>query len=471
MKPVDHRPSLDEAVERALAWLDGYEARPVGPPVDATTLLAASPIDDLPAAGIDPAAAVAELGAWLDPGLSALGSGRYLALVNGGTLPAALAADWLVSAWDQHAAFAQHGPAPIAAEHVAGRWLLDLLDLPRAAAVGFPTGAQGANTIGLLAARHHVASAHGVDIERVGVAGAPPITVIGSVEQHSSIGRSVRVIGLGLDAITAVPGDTDGAMDAAAARQAILAADGPVIVCAQAGNVNAGAFDPLAAIADAVDERRARRDDVWLHVDGAFGLWARASRRHRPLAAGAERADSWACDAHKWLNTPYDCGISIVRDPSVLARAVGVRAAYLPAEGAVADASDRVLEFSRRARGVPVWAALRSLGRDGVERLVDDACDAAEALADAVGAIDGIAVRGRQINQVVVEAVDTDGAPDAERTHALLDAVVADGRCYPSTTVWQGRPGIRLSVSNWRTDTDDVAVVAAAFAQARASLS
>ena len=232
--------------------------------------------------------------------------------------------------------------------------------------------------------------------------------------------------------------------------------------------MNAGAFDPLAAIADAVAERRARLDDVWLHVDGAFGLWVRASPRRRHLADGAERADSWSSDAHKWLNTPYDCGIAIVRDPAVLARAVGVRAAYLPAEGEVADPTDRVMEFSRRARGVPVWAALRSLGRSGVAALIDDACDRAADLATAVGAIDGIAVRGQQINQVVVEAVDVDGTPDPDRTAALLAAVVADGRCYPSTTIWQGRPGIRLSVSNWRTDSDDVEIIVAAFADALA---
>lgn len=466
MKPADFRPVLDEAIARSMSWLDRADERPVGPPVDAATLLAATPVEQLPVDGIEPAEAVAELATWLDPGLSALGSGRYLALVNGGSLPAALGADWLVSAWDQHAAFAQHGPAPIAAEHVAGRWLLDLLDLPSDAAVGFPTGAQGANTIGLLAARHHVAAAHGVDIERAGVSGAPPISVIGSAEQHSSIARSVRVIGLGTDAIVAVDADRDGAMRADAAREAILDNDGPVIVCAQAGNVNAGAFDPIGTIADAVAERRARRDDIWMHIDGAFGLWVRASARHRRFAAGADRADSWACDAHKWLNTPYDCGISIVAHPDVLARAVGVRAAYLPPEGDVADASDRVLEFSRRARGVPVWAALRSLGRAGVEALVDDACDRAADLADAVGALEGIVVRGQHINQVVLEVVGADATPDPERTAAVLDTVIADGRCYPSATVWQGRPGIRLSVSNWRTDVDDVDVVAAAFAAA-----
>ena len=466
MKRAEYGPALDEAVRRSVAWLATADDRPVGPPVDAAALLRSSPIDRLPDDGVAPEAAIGELAGWLEPGLSAIGSGRYLALVNGGTLPAALGADWLVSAWDQHAAFAEHGPAPTAAEHVAGQWLLDLLDLPRTASVGFPTGAQGANTIGLLAARHHVASAHGIDVERAGVAALPPITVVGSAEQHSSIARSVRVIGLGTDAITTVESDHDGAMRPAEARRAILGVDGPVIVCAQAGNVNAGAFDPLSEIADAVAERRARLDDVWLHVDGAFGLWVRASPRRRHLAHGADRADSWACDAHKWLNTPYDCGISIVADRTVLARAVGVRAAYLPDEGEIADASDRVMEFSRRARGVPVWAALRSLGRSGVSALIDDACDRAADLAHALDAIDGVDVRGHEINQVVIEVVDGDGVPDPERTKAVLAAVVADGRCYPSATVWQGRPGIRLSVSNWRTDIDDVAAVVAAFVAA-----
>ncbi|MEM8705984.1 MAG: pyridoxal-dependent decarboxylase [Actinomycetota bacterium] len=466
MKSADHGPALERAASLAAAWLATLDDRPVRPPVDASALLAADPVGELPDDGIAPDAAIDELATWLEPGLSALGSGRYLALVNGGTLPAGLAADWLVSAWDQHAAFAQHGPAPVAAEHVAGRWILDLLDLPRGAAVGFPTGAQGANTIGFLAARHHVLAAHGVDVEASGLAGAPPIAVIGSVEQHSSIARSARLIGLGRDAIVGVAVDESGAMDADAAHAAIVSHDGPLIVNAQAGNVNAGAFDPLAAIADAVAERRARRDDVWLHVDGAFGLWVRASPSRRHAAAGAEAADSWACDAHKWLNTPYDCGISIVADPGVLARAVGVRAAYLPPAGEVGDPTDRVLEFSRRARGVPVWAVLRSLGRHGVAQLVDDACDRAADLAGALDAIAGLAVRGQRINQVVVEVVAPDGTPDAERTEAVLAAVIADGRCYPSGTVWQGRPGIRLSVSNWRTDAVDVAVISDAFTAA-----
>jgi glutamate/tyrosine decarboxylase-like PLP-dependent enzyme len=466
VKPVDHRPSLDRAAALAFDWLESLDDRPVGPPVDAATLLARAPVTDLPDEGVAPDVAVEELATWLEPGLSALGSGRYLALVNGGTLPAGLGADWLVSAWDQHAAFAEHGPAPVAAEQVAGRWILDVLDLPRDAAVGFPTGAQAANTIGLLAARHHVLAAHGIDVERTGLGGAPPIALIGSAEQHSSVARSARVIGLGSDAIVPVPSDSSGAMDPDAARAAILGHAGPLIVNAQAGNVNAGAFDPIDAIADAVAERRSKRDDIWLHVDGAFGLWVRASSRRAALAAGAERADSWACDAHKWLNTPYDCGISIVADRTVLAAAVGVRAAYLPPVGEVDDPTDRVLEFSRRARGVPVWAALRSLGRSGVERLVDGACDAAEALAAAIESIDGLQVRGQGINQVVVEAVDAAGASDPARTSAVLAAVVADGRCYPSGTVWQGRPGIRLSVSNWRTDLDDVVEIAAAFADA-----
>ena len=217
---------------------------------------------------------------------------------------------------------AEHGPAPVAAEQVAGRWILDVLDLPRDAAVGFPTGAQAANTIGLLAARHHVLAAHGINVERTGLGGAPPVALIGSAEQHSSVARSARVIGLGSDAIVPVPSDSSGAMDPDAARAAILGHAGPLIVNAQAGNVNAGAFDPIDAIADAVAERRSKRDDIWLHVDGAFGLWVRASSRRAALAAGAERADSWACDAHKWLNTPYDCGISIVADRAVLAAAL-----------------------------------------------------------------------------------------------------------------------------------------------------
>ena len=289
--------------------------------------------------------------------------------------------------------------------------------------------------------------------------------MIAGSELHSSIGRSVRAIGLGRDAITTVETDDGGAVRADAARDAIVGADGPVIVCAQAGNVNAGGFDPLDALADAVDERRARRDDVWLHVDGAFGLWVRASGRRRHLAAGAERADSWACDAHKWLNTPYDCGISIVANAQTLARAVGVRAAYLPEEGEVADASDRVLEFSRRAR---VCRSGRRCGRSGGTESNNWSTVPVMRRSDCCGGrcLDGVQVHGQAINQVVVEIADADGRPDSERTSAVLGAVVADGRCYPSATVWQGRPGIRLSVSNWRTDLDDARVVADAFQDA-----
>jgi len=466
MKAVDYDTTLAAAARRSREWLSSYEQRPVGPPVDAETLWSRRPSTEVPEQGLPAESVVDELGNWIEPGLSALGSGRYLALVTGGVLPAALAADWLVSAWDQNTTFAQHAPATVVVEHLAGRWILDLLGLPPDAAVGFPTGAQTANTICLAAARNAVLSAHGVEVEQEGIAAGPPITVIGSAEQHVSIDRSVRLLGLGTNAVRLVPTGHDGSMDPEACRQALNEVTGPVIVCSQAGNVNGGAIDPMLDIGAAVAERRTREPDIWWHVDGAFGLWVRAGRRARHLLDGVEQADSWTTDAHKWLNTPYDCGIAIVGQRERLARAVGVRASYLPAEGQIGDPIDTVTEFSRRARGVPVWAALRSLGRAGVAALVDDACQRAEELAKALGAVEGLAVRGQQINQLVVEAVDGSGQPDEVGTRELLSWVVADGRCYPSATVWQGRASIRLSVSNWRTDAADVAVVHDVFSDA-----
>jgi glutamate/tyrosine decarboxylase-like PLP-dependent enzyme len=470
MKTVDYQPALAAAVQRSQDWLSGYEQRPVGPPVDASTLLERAPLLALPNEGLAAEEVIGELVDWIEPGLSALGSGRYLAMVTGGVLPSALAADWLVSAWDQNTTFAQHAPAPVVAEHLAGRWIVDLLGLPEASAVGFPTGAQAANTVCLMAARNAVLETHGVDVERQGVGSGPAITVIGNAEQHVSIDRSVRLLGLGTEALRLVPADSTGAMDPTAFGQGMADIDGPVIVCAQAGNVNGGAFDPLAEIAALVAERRAVTNDIWLHVDGAFGLWVLAGKRYRHLAEGAALADSWTCDAHKWLNTPYDCGIAIVADRQRLARAVGVRAGYLPDQAAVGDPVDTVTEFSRRARGVPVWAALRSLGRDGVAELVDGACDRAAELAAAIGSVAGLVVRAQQINQVVVEALDERNQPDEQRTRALLAGVIADGRCYPSVTMWKGRVGIRLSVSNWRTDGEDVQIVADAFRAVNATL-
>jgi glutamate/tyrosine decarboxylase-like PLP-dependent enzyme len=467
MLDADFNPALDAANELARAWLAGTDDRPVTPPADAAAVLASLPAD-LPATGLEPAAVLRELAACAEPGLAGTGSGRYLALVTGGVLPSALGADWLVSAWDQNASFGELYPAAVAIEHAAGRWILDLLDLPAEAAVGFTTGAQGANTATLLAARNAVLAAHHYDVEARGLQGAPRVNVVLGDEQHSTVFRSLRFAGLGADTAIRIPTDRRGRMIPSALRAALETLDGPTIVYAQAGNVNGGGFDPIAKIADIVDERRSRRsvEDTWFHIDGAFGLWVRAGNRHRALAMGSERADSWTCDAHKWLNVPYDCGISIVRDPEVLARAIGLQAAYLPTPGGIPNPVDLVPEASRRARGIPVWAAIRALGRDGTAAMIDRSCDRATELAGRLRHIVGVRVRAAVINQIIIGCAATPTQSTDERTQAVLAAVLAEGICYPSPTIWKGDFGIRLSVSNWRTDEDDVSAIAASIERA-----
>jgi len=384
-------------------------------------------------------------------------SGAYFALVTGGTLPAALGADWLVSAWDQNAVFADLYPGVVAVELLASKWVLEALDLPSESVVGFTTGGQGANTAGLLAARHAVLAAHGHDVETLGLAGAPTVNVVVSVEQHSTVDRALRLLGLGTDCVRRVPTDGEGRMVMSAFVEELDRSDGPTIVCAQAGNVNGGGFDPLAEIAADVTRRRAVRDDIWLHIDGAFGLWVRASPSRAYLADGVEAADSWATDAHKWLNTPYDCGITIVRDRQILGRAIGYRAAYLPELGELPDPVDAVVESSRRARGITVWAALRSLGRDGLADLIDRCCDRAAQMAERLSEVDGVEVMQSEINQIVVVFSDPSPAGDHDsHNRRVLAAVQSGGVCYPTGTKWKGRSALRLSVSNWRTDEQDI---------------
>ncbi len=457
MLDADFNPALDAADELARAWLAGTGDRPVTPPADAASVLASLP-EELPASGLEPEAVLRELAACAEPGLAGTGSGRYLALVTGGVLPSALGADWLVSAWDQNASFAELYPAAVAIEHAAGRWILDLLDLPSGSAVGFTTGAQGANTATLLAARNSVLVAHGHDVEADGLQSAPWVNVVVGDEQHSTVFRSLRFAGFGADNAIRVPTDDRGRMVPSALRVALETLDGPTIVAAQAGNVNGGGFDPIAEIADIVDAHRARRrvDDTWFHIDGAFGLWVRAGHRQRSLADGCERADSWTCDAHKWLNVPYDCGISIVRDPATLARAIGLQAAYLPTQGGISNPVDLVPEASRRARGIPVWAAIRALGRDGIADMIDRACDRAAELARRLQHLVGVQVRMAEINQIIIGVEASATQSEDDRTQAVLAAVLAEGVCHPSSTVWHDRFGIRLSVSNWRTDPADV---------------
>jgi glutamate/tyrosine decarboxylase-like PLP-dependent enzyme len=459
--------ALAAAAEAATAWLESLERRSVAADRDPHALLA-SLAGPVPEVGADPAALVRELAERAEPGLTATGSGRFHGWVIGGAHPAAIAADWLVSAWDQNSAMTEPFPATTMIEQVAGGWVLELLDLPPAASVGFVTGGQVANTVCLAAARTRTLAAHGWDVEEAGLQGAPRLNVVVGEQRHDTIDASLRMLGLGGATAHVAAADGAGRMRPEALEAILAGLEGPVIVCAQAGNVNGGAVDPLAEIADVADARG--REDLWLHVDGAFGLWARAAPARRHLAAGAERADSWATDAHKWLNTPYDCGMAICADPVAHRRAMSVRAAYLPAgdDPALRDPVDVVPELSRRARGVPVWAVIRHLGRRGVAELVERCCALAEAYAERLSAAGGVELLGQELNQVVVRFLDPAGADHDGHTRRVLADVVAGGTCLPSATVWRGVAGIRISVSNWRTDEGDVdASVAALLAAHR----
>jgi glutamate/tyrosine decarboxylase-like PLP-dependent enzyme len=385
--------------------------------------------------------------------------------VVGGSLPAALAADWLAAAWDQNAGLFVLGPAAATVEDVAAGWLTELLGLPATASCGFVTGGLGANFGGLAAARNHVLARAGWDVERDGLLGAPPVEVVVGAERHVTIDVALRYLGLGSGRLRVVPADDQGRMDPAALGEVLAAVEGPTIVCAQAGNVNTGAFDPLAAICAAGHDHGA-----WVHVDGAFGLWAGASPALRHLVAGVEQADSWATDAHKWLNVPYDSGLVFVAHPQAHRAAFAKVASYLtPGQGGERDPDGFVPEGSRRARGFPVWAALRSLGRSGVAELVERCCGHARRFADALAAADGVEVLNEVVlNQVLVRFADPGGDHDG-RTREVIRRVQADGTLWLGGTIWQGMAAMRISVSNWSTTTDDVdrsvaAILAAAGA-------
>ena len=415
----------------------------------------------LPDEGSEDAAVLRELIAAAEPGIVGSQTGRYFGFVFGSALPAAVAADWVATAWDQNGFSVVTSPAAAAAEAVAADWVADLLGLPAGVSSGFVTGAQGANTTGLAAARHHVLAAAGWEVERDGLAGAPPLRIVAGGERHVTIDRSLRLLGIGTNALVAVPVDGQGRMDAAAVREELAREERPTIVCAQAGNVNTGAFDPVAELADACEPGGA-----WLHVDGAFGLWAAASPKLRHLVEGVDRADSWATDAHKWLNVPYDCGLVFCRHEEAHALSMAVAASYLQrADGR--SPSDWVPESSRRARGFAVWAAVRSLGRSGVADLVDRCCGHARAFAELLGAEPGVEI----LNDVVLNQVLVRFGDDDETTREVVRRVQADGTCWLGGTDWQGRAAMRISVSSFRTTEADVDRSAAAILEAAAAVS
>jgi glutamate/tyrosine decarboxylase-like PLP-dependent enzyme len=433
------------AAERAARFRAGLAERPVAPPVDLAALREAfgGPLPAEPTPAEDVLAALVRAA---EPGLVASAGPRYFGFVTGGALEVATAADMLAAGWDQNGFNAVMSPAAAVAEETAGGWLKDLLGIPPTASVGFVTGAQAANTVGLAAARHHVLAEAGWDVERDGLAGAPRVRVIVGEERHATVDRSVRLLGLGLAALHPVATDAAGAVDVDALAAALGEAGAPTVVCLQAGNVNTGACDDLRAGCEV-----AHRYGAWAHVDGAFGLWAAANPATRHLVDGVELADSWGCDGHKWLNVPYDSAFALVARPDVHAAALSYAAAYLVGSGAATPRlGDLTPESSRRARGFAVWAALRHLGRAGVAELVDRCCRLARRFAD------GLAAGGAEIrNDVVLNQVLV-GFGDDARTDRVIEAVQTDGTCWLGGTTWRGRRLMRVSVSNATTTESDV---------------
>jgi glutamate/tyrosine decarboxylase-like PLP-dependent enzyme len=448
-RPDDFDEPLSRAMEHARAWLRSEPDRRVGPAADIDAVLS-SLAQELPRAGTAAATVVDGLARAVEPGLMAMGSGRFFGWVIGGTLPAALAADWLVSAWDQNAALRYATPGVVAVEEIAARWILDLLGLPAGSEVGFVTGATMANFTGLAAARQHVMTRHGWDLDNKGLNGAPPLTVLVGEDRHATIDLALRYLGLGTP--TPVAADQQGRIRPDALAAALDQTPGPTIVALQAGNLHSGAFDPFAECIELAHQR-----DAWVHIDGAFGLWAAATPSLRHLMAGCAQADSWATDAHKTLNTPYDCGIAIVRHPSAVRSALGTTASYLTLDAGHSDPFQVTPEFSRRARGVPVWAALLSLGGDGVAALVDRLALRARQLADGIATIPGT----RILNDVVYTQVSVAFESD-ERTREVTRRLLADGVAWMSGSHWQGKDILRVSVSNWSTDDADVSASIAA---------
>jgi glutamate/tyrosine decarboxylase-like PLP-dependent enzyme len=454
------RDLLQRTAEIASDFLESLDERPVRPEATVDQLRAAlgGSLPEQPSDALD---VIEKLARDADPGLMATPSGRFFGFVIGGTIPAAIAADWLTSTWDQNSGLTLPMPAAGVVEEVAGAWLKELLGLPESASFGFVTGGQMAHFTCLAAARHHLLAREGWDVDREGLNGAPSIRVVAGANRHATLDRALRFLGIGTASIHEVPADEQGRMVIEALRDEVSRADGPTIVSVQAGDINTGAFDDFHAAADT-----SAAAGAWLHVDGAIGLWAAASPSLRHLVAGAERADSWATDAHKLLNVPFDSGIAFCAHPASHRSALCVRSSYLvhADAGAARDAMDFGPEHSRRGRGFPIYAALRTLGRAGVADLVERTCARARALADGLARLPGCEI----LNDVVLNQVLIRFEDDAT-TDAVLGAVQESGEAWTSGTIRDGRKAIRLSVSNWQTSEKDVERTVAAFAAARAA--
>ncbi len=459
MATLDEINALRRAAVHAEAWLAEGERRGLFAPAGYDQMRAdfAGP----PPEGPTPAATVIDdLARRAAPGLSVMDSGRFFGWVIGGSVAAARAADWLVTAWDQNNGMNAVTPATAAISRQAGEWVLDLLGLPDKCTVGFVTGGCMANFTGLAAGRHRVLAEHGWDVEKRGLQGAPTVRVIASAQRHETINLALRYLGLGTDSILEVATDAQGRIDVDALGGALAAGDGPTLVALAAGNVNSGSCDDFARAIPLAHRHRA-----WVHVDGAFGLWGRVAPTVSAQLAGVEGADSWATDAHKWLNVPYDCGIVMVADPEAHRSSFSTPSSYLIHSAGYPDPLELVPEFSQRARAVPVWAAIAELGRAGVVELVERTCAAARAFADRYRQVPGAQV----VNEVALNQVLVAFADD-ETTEAVVRAVVESGEAVVNRAVWNGRVVMRTSVSNWRTDDEDVNRTLAAVTRAAVSL-
>ena len=431
-----------QAADYAADFVETLETRPIRAEADVDELTS-SLGGPLPQGPTDPRAVIASLVENVEPGLCATPSGRFFGFVIGGAVPASVAADILTSAWDQNAGLYVAGPAAAVVEEVCRGWLIELLGLPPHVSVAFVTGAQMAHVTALAAARHHVLEKAGWDVPQQGLAGAPEIRVVVAAKRHVTVDRALRLLGIGASSLDLVPVDDQGRMQV----EQLRFGDGPTIVCGQAGEVNTGAFDDLDAIADA-----AAGAGAWFHLDGAFGLWAAASPELRHLVRGAERADSWTVDCHKWLNVPYDSGLAFCAHPDAHRAAIAVTASYLVfgRDERERDQMDWTPEFSRRARGFTVYAALRSLGRSGVAEMVERSCEHARLFARLLEEGGGTILNDVVLNQVLVRF------GDGERTREVIRRVQEDGTCWLGGTEWQGEHAMRVSVSNWRTNREDV---------------
>ncbi len=438
--PVGMHKLLGDAAARSMRYLDSLATRPVAPSPAAVAALARfdEPLPDGPTDAAETLRFLDEVGT---PATTAMAGPRFFGFVIGGTLPVALASNWLAGAWDQNTGLYRPTPGTARLEEVALRWLLDVLRLPPDCGGAFVTGATVANLCALAAARHAVLARAGWNVEADGLFGAPPITVIVGAEVHPSVTKSLGVLGLGRSRVVKVPVDGQGRMRA----ERLPPIAGPTIVCTQAGNVNTGAFDPIAEVCQI-----AQAAGAWLHVDGAFGLWAAAAPSLAGLVDGIGQADSWATDAHKWLNVPYDSGLAFVRDSHALQAAMAITAEYLPTESTHRNPSNFTPELSRRARGVDVWAALRTLGRSGLADLIERNCAQARRFATQLRAAGFEILNDVVLNQVLV------AFGDADKTKRVIEAIQAEGTCWAGITVWQGRTAMRISVSSWATTDADV---------------